>query len=63
MENNNEKILIGSMSELVINGRNVEEQDAEFMKIHKQWQDKGYNLCSGIVTNGKIDELWAVKIK
>ena len=63
MENNNEKILIGSMSELVIKGRNEEEQDAEFMKIHKHWQDKGYNIASGKVSDGKVDELWAIKIK
>ena len=42
MENNKEKILIGSLYELIIKGRNEKEQDAEFMRIGKCWHDKGY---------------------
>ena len=58
-----EKILIGSLYELVIKNRNEEEQDAEFMKIAKHWDDKGYYIASGKVSEGKVDELWALKIK
>ncbi len=63
MENNKEEILIGSLYELVIKDRNEEEQDAEFMRIGKYWHDKGYNIASGKVSDGKVGELWAVKIK
>jgi hypothetical protein len=58
-----EKILIGSLYELVIKNRNEDEQDDEFMKIAKHWHDKGYNIASGKVSEGKVDELWALKIK
>ena len=63
MENNKEEILIGSLYELVIKDRNEEEQEAEFMRIGKYWHDKGYNIASGKVSDGKVGELWAVKIK
>lgn len=58
-----EDILIGSLYDLVINGRTEEEADIEFMRIAKEWQDKGYNIASGKVSEGKVDELWALKIK
>lgn len=55
------EILIGSLYELVIKDRTEEEQDAEFMKIAKTWHEKGYNIASGKVSEGKVDELWAIK--
>jgi hypothetical protein len=61
MENNKEKILIGSLYELVIKGRTEDEQDVEFMRIGKHWHDMGYDITSGKVSEGKVDELWAVK--
>lgn len=63
MENNKEEILIGSLYELVIKDRTEEEQDTEFMRIGKHWHDMGYNIASGKVSEGKVDELWALKIK
>jgi len=57
-----EEILIGSLYELVLKDKNEKEQDDEFMKIAKYWHDKGYSIASGKVNEGKVDELWAVKI-
>lgn len=62
MENSEEEILIGSLYELVIKDKTEEEQDAEFMKIAEYWHNKGYNIASGKVSEGKVDELWAIKI-
>lgn len=56
-------ILIGSLYELVLKNRTEEEQDLEFMRLAKEWGDKGYNLASGKVNEGKVDELWAVKFE
>lgn len=59
---NKEEILIGSLFELVIKDRSEEEQNDEFQKIGKYWHEKGYDVMSGKVDEGKVDELWAVKI-
>lgn len=61
MNDNSKDILIGSLYELVLKGRTEDEQDVEFMKIAKEWSDKGYDLASGKVSEGKADELWALK--
>ena len=60
--NDKEEILIGSLYELVIKDRSEEEAHYEFMSLAKYWHDKGYNVCSGKVSDGKVDELWAVAI-
>jgi adenine phosphoribosyltransferase len=58
-----EDILIGSLYDLVINGRTEEEADIEFMRIATEWSVKGYTIASGKVSEGKVDELWALKNK
>ena len=58
-----EMILIGSLFELVIMGRTEEEQLDYFMQLAEYWHEKGYKLTSGNVAEGKVDELWAVKLE
>ena len=54
------KIFLGYLSELVLKGRTEEEQDNELLRIGKEWNDKGYKICSGKIKDGKVDELWAI---
>ena len=55
------RVFVGLMSELVLIHEDEDEQDLAFMKIAKEWSKKGYTICSGSVTEGKVDEIWAVE--
>ena len=56
-----DKILIGSLYEIVLKNREEKDQDVEFIRLAEEWKSKGYYLASGKVSEGKVDELWAIK--
>lgn len=55
------EIYFGNLSNMVLTKETEEEQDKEFMRIAKVWSDKGYNIASGKISEGRTDELWAIK--
>jgi len=55
------RVFVGLMSELVLIHEDEDKQDEVFMELAKEWHEKGYTICSGSVTEGKVDEIWAIE--
>jgi hypothetical protein len=55
-----EEIFLGYFSEVFKDCKSEEELDAAFLALGKKWHDQGYFVASGKVSEGKVDELWAV---
>lgn len=55
------EIYFGNLSNMVLTKETEEEQDEEFTRIGKEWGNKGYAITSGKISEGKVDELWAIK--